>query len=97
LSELNKDHAMLVDLVTQDGTVVNVPTPMGEQPFKIEARLLLANGHRLKRGNIHGVTDVLEHAFAVGRILLVFAVGSWGVPEEIVTETVIRHARPDEL
>ena len=32
----NRDHTLKIELVTADGAVVCVPTPMGDQPFTIE-------------------------------------------------------------
>jgi hypothetical protein len=50
-AELNLEHTIAIGLFDQDGKSVMVPTPMGDQAFRIEAKLNAALPAPLQRGS----------------------------------------------
>ncbi len=50
-SELNRQQVLSIELYDADNRQVSVPTPMGEQPFKIEAMLNAALPPMMPRGS----------------------------------------------
>ena len=90
--ESNRDHALIVELVTGDGAPVTVPTPLGDQPFRIEMGFQVGRPAGMAPGSSLRVPVVVALAplpISVGRYELRIRIDDTPFPEATMMMQVV--------